>query len=98
MTDDTPTRYALVKNARRQEEVERYLPDNYRVVHTIFSVDEWKSTPDKTVMRATYVIQGEDVAGWTLDGYVIPRLASGLIHANEVELSHPMLAATPVGA
>jgi hypothetical protein len=32
----------------------------------------------------TYVvIEGEDVAGWTLDGYVIPRLGSGLICARE---------------
>ena len=30
------------------------------------------------------VIEGEDVAGWTLDDYVIPRLASGLIFATEV--------------
>jgi hypothetical protein len=29
-------------------------------------------------------ISGYDVAGWTLDGYVIPRLASGLINATEV--------------
>jgi hypothetical protein len=30
------------------------------------------------------LIEGEDNAGWTLDGYVIPRLASGLIFAKEV--------------
>jgi hypothetical protein len=29
-------------------------------------------------------IVGRDSAGWTLDGYVIPRLASGLIFAKEV--------------
>jgi hypothetical protein len=29
------------------------------------------------------VITGTDVAGWTLDGYVIPRLGSALISAKE---------------
>jgi hypothetical protein len=29
------------------------------------------------------VIGGEDARGWTLDGYVIPRLASGLLFADE---------------
>lgn len=29
-------------------------------------------------------ITGTDSSGWTLDGYVIPRLASGLIFAEEV--------------
>jgi len=29
-------------------------------------------------------IRGYDTHGWTLDGYVIPRLASGLIAAREV--------------
>jgi hypothetical protein len=32
------------------------------------------------------LIIGHDVAGWTLDDYVIPRLASGLIVAEEVTL------------
>jgi hypothetical protein len=31
-------------------------------------------------------ITGTDQAGWTLDDYVIPRLASGLIVAKEVEV------------
>lgn len=49
--------------------IEAYLPGNY------------------TAMRAddgSIVISGEDNAGWTLDGYVIPRLASGLHFAREV--------------
>jgi hypothetical protein len=32
-------------------------------------------------------IVGNDVAGWTLDGYVLPRLGSGLIAAREIALS-----------
>lgn len=70
-------RYAVVR-ARSQKEVEAYLPDNYRVVHTSSSM------PDG---RANFVIEGEDSMGWTLDNYVIPRLASGNLFARE----HPDL-------
>jgi hypothetical protein len=51
--------------------VERYLPGNYKVV-------------DLGYQRLIY---GHDNAGWTLDGYVIPRLASGLHRAIEVTLT-----------
>jgi hypothetical protein len=30
------------------------------------------------------IIAGTDYAGWTLDGYVLPRLASGLMFGEEV--------------
>ncbi len=30
------------------------------------------------------IIEGKDDHGWTLDGYVIPRLGSGLIRAEEI--------------
>lgn len=52
--------------------VSRYLPRNYDVVGTT---------------EHTTIIEGEDRAGWTLDGYVIPRLASGLYRAEEVPTS-----------
>lgn len=29
----------------------------------------------------TIIIEGEDHAGWTLEEYVLPRLASGMIYA-----------------
>ena len=58
----------------RPESIAAYLPDNYRVIG---SVD------------GETVIGGRDVAGWTLDAYVIPRLASGLYFATEIDLSHP---------
>ncbi len=51
------------------ETTEAYLPANYRVTG---------------VTAAEVAIAGHDNAGWTLDGYVIPRLASGLIWAKEV--------------
>lgn len=71
------TRYARVDVAfpDRAEfflkEVANYLPRCYEA--------ELAHAPDRSV-----VISGYDDHGWTLDGYVIPRLASGLIHAYEV--------------
>lgn len=53
----------------RPETVAAYMPRNYAVT---------KATDDQIT------IAGEDNAGWTLDDYVIPRLASGLIFAREV--------------
>jgi hypothetical protein len=44
------------------DRVAAYLPDDYRVIGSVDS---------------RTVIAGRDVAGWTLDAYVIPRLASG---------------------
>jgi hypothetical protein len=68
------TRHAYIKNVRDVKElkrVQRYLPSNYQAVWSTPELDE-------------ILIHGEDNAGWTLDGYVIPRLASGLIFATEV--------------
>lgn len=63
------TRYAIVTNARDSKEIEAYLPDNYKIMrHTL------TYTPDD---RCRAGIEGEDVAGWTLEDYVIPRYASG---------------------
>lgn len=59
-----------------QSHLERYLPENYQVAtHLGQDLDG----------RDEFMISGHDVAGWTLDGYVIPRLASGLIFAHEVD-------------
>ena len=52
------------------ERVQNYLPSNYVV---------------QSVTEEEMRIVGQDFAGWTLDGYVIPRLASGLIFASERE-------------
>lgn len=60
----------VVGGARSVDEVRAYMPRNYRVI-------------DRGADMAI-LIEGEDVAGWTLDGYVIPRLASGLIFAREI--------------
>jgi len=62
-------RHALVRDmAREVDMIRRYLPSNY--VAFTWGKDVW--------------IEGNDVAGWTMDGYVIPRLASGNIVASEM--------------
>ena len=53
--------------------VREYLPANF-VAHII----------NDSGGNERVLIEGYDRAGWTLDGYVIPRLASGLIAAKEV--------------
>jgi len=62
-------RLAIVKNAESAKKLYRYMPANYVILGGI---------------DGEYLIGGYDEAGWTLDGYVIPRLASGLIWATEV--------------
>ena len=78
-------RYALLqsKGTRWDDEnvVAKYLPDNY-VVDGVTSLG--------------IVVSGRDVAGWTLDAYVLPRLASGLIFGEEIDLSHPAMREIPV--
>lgn len=66
-------RFAIIKEHRPSETIEgiaAYLPANYRIVHT---------SPAEGIL-----IAGTDDHGWTLDGYVIPRLGSGMIVAQEV--------------
>ena len=64
------TRIAIVKGARNgMQEVKAYLPSNYEVIL-------WTSD-------GVY-IAGKDEAGWTLDGYIIPRLSSGNMGCREL--------------
>ena len=73
---DAPLRSAIVHVPDGEspeavcEQVADYLPSNYSVMVL---------RPDDEV-----IISGYDEAGWTLDGYVVPRLASGLLSATEV--------------
>ncbi len=55
------------------EDVRNYLPSNYTAYE--YFAGEFGST---------IVIEGTDDHGWTLDGYVIPRLGSALIAVEEV--------------
>jgi len=52
-------------------DVRALLPGNYKVGYNS--------------LTKQFMITGKDVAGWTMDDYVIPRLASGLIFAEEVK-------------
>jgi hypothetical protein len=62
-------RIAIVRTSAPTQ-VAAYLPSNYEVVGI---------TPAGHV-----VIAGVDKAGWTMNDYVIPRLASGMHIASEV--------------
>lgn len=75
-------RYATVKSSMPRggtpegegEAVARYLPSGWQVLST------WAEG-----VYAMALIGGTDRAGWTLDDYVIPRLASGMRYASEVD-------------
>lgn len=54
--------------------IKAYLPGNYTLV---------SERPD------SFLIGGRDSHGWTLEDYVIPRLASGLYFAEEVGTEEP---------
>jgi hypothetical protein len=65
-------RYAKITKTwatRSSDQIEAYLPANYEVL---------------CESSNCYYIHGEDNAGWTLEDYVIPRLASGCIIAEEI--------------
>ncbi len=68
-------RFATVRNAKDRSHLEAYLPSNYKVL-----VSQNLSNGKGEI----FIIGGEDNAGWTLDDYVIPRLGSGLIFAEEI--------------
>lgn len=94
-------RYALVgsKGSRWDDVgvVAKYLPENYSVEHLVENVDS-EGWPSHWPYPNAIVVSGYDVAGWTLDGYVLPRLASGLIRGVEIDLSHPVMKKVPVRA
>jgi hypothetical protein len=70
-----PLRVAQVKNADSADQLRRYLPGNYAVLGPFLDGED---------RQGGFIIGGRDKAGWTLDDYVIPRLASGLIWAEEI--------------
>jgi len=55
----------------KSKDVAQYLPKNFAVI-------------GRTLDNSGTVIVGVDDHGWSLDQYVIPRLASGMIHCEEV--------------
>src|SRR5262249_32910773 len=91
MNLDQPKRYALVRgHGITAEKVAAYLPRNYRV-EGVALVHPFKDDYAETVV----VVGGRDHHGWTLDGYVIPRLGSGLMGDVEIDLSHEVMKQLP---
>ena len=83
-------RYAIVTTTSERDNVAAYLPSNYEVIYrepsqVDYAREHWQSV----------VIAGRDNAGWTLDGYIIPRLASGMFFATEIDLSHEIMQRIP---
>lgn len=72
----------VVSHSSTLEQVEAYMPQNYSVAEEVIIREDWN---EGWYQQVRLVIRGVDVAGWTLDGYVIPRLASGLHFAEEVK-------------
>lgn len=71
-----PMRYALVSvDVGKAEQIKAYMPGNYEVVGR---------TPIGGTNTVSVLIAGRDSAGWTLDGYVLPRLASGMYYGVEI--------------
>ena len=77
-------RYALVCGPSKT--VARYLPDNYSVLGPAGEIGD-DSDLDyliRVAKNGCVVVGGSDDHGWTMDGYVIPRLHSGLYGAREI--------------
>ena len=70
----------VLDDAISEEHVQNYLPQGYTAKIEYLPGNQ----AGKTSNAMRIVIRGYDIAGWTLDDYVIPRLASGLIVATEV--------------
>lgn len=70
-------RCAIVNSDDDRQRVAAFLPHNYDVQSFTLAL------PDGEVVERLLIV-GSDVAGWTLDDYVLPRLASGLIFAEEI--------------
>lgn len=74
-TPAPPTRQAVVfGKGITLARVAAYLPSNYEVVDCDVTGEDGDSV----------IIEGFDSAGWTLDDYVLPRLASGGMFGTEV--------------
>ena len=80
-------RYAIIFSDSPQ--IDAYMPGNYSVIWRGEYHEAYKLTNKVTV------IAGEDNAGWTLDDYVLPRLASGMYYGEEIDLSHPVMKLVP---
>lgn len=83
-------RYAIVTSTWERDNVAAYLPSNYEVIYTEQSREDYARPGWRSI-----VIAGEDSHGWTMDGYVLPRLASGGMSGKEIDLSHDIMSRVP---
>lgn len=89
-------RYALIATTNTTvEAIGAHLPRNYSVIATVPHANAIDDSDQSPHCGPCAVVGGEDQAGWTLHGYVLPRLASGLIFGQEIDLSHPVMKTIP---
>ena len=91
-------RYALVTLTWDRDNPVAYMPSNYEVLWIGPFEGALASDRLSHVNRPDWrlaVIGGEDNAGWTLDDYVLPRLASGGMYGEEIDLSHDVMKRVP---
>lgn len=68
------TTHNLIRvNSTDERAIAAYLPSNYTIVGPV---------KDAQGYNVATVVSGQDVAGWTAEDYVIPRLGSGLFGAS----------------
>lgn len=92
-------RYALVKKYGKRSTVEAYLPENYEVIYEGIEKPPWyRPAPEGAVPEWVLVLKGEDVSGWTLDAYVMPRMRQWGMTVEEIDLSHPVMKQVPDAA
>lgn len=72
-------RYALVTLTWERDNPAAYMPGNYEILAVGAHPDHVNHSGWRQAL-----IGGEDVAGWTLDDYVLPRLASGGMYGHEI--------------
>lgn len=77
MAGGPEARFAVISGARTVKEALAYLPAHYGLMES-YEVDHGDRR------KLVVIIGGLDKAGWTLDGYIIPRLASGLMGCSEI--------------
>jgi len=65
-------RYAIIET---HNDISNYLPKHYEFVRVI-KIDD----------KVYQLIKGQDYMGWTLEGYVIPRFASGMHNCKEIDI------------
>jgi hypothetical protein len=89
-------RYGLVRGnfgtgCNPAERVAAYMPSNYKVIY----VTTWPAYPGQVDHDVVVVIEGRDVNSFTLEGYVAPRLGSGMMACEEIDLTHPLMKLIP---